>query len=99
MKLAFVIAAYPKEPTLNGRESRENWLDFVGNLQRHGRPPAGMQTLHDNVWLIPLANGLPFLNELIQLGHSYSVPINILFLEDAPTWITYPPAKPEKPTV
>ena len=57
--------------------------------------PEGTQKIHENVWLLPLANGLPFLAKLIDWGNSYSIPIRILFLAELPIWIKYPPdAKP-----
>src|ERR1700722_14996664 len=78
-----------------------NWQHFVGNIKQNTIPPEGTQTIHDNIWLIELSNGLPFLTKLIEWGESYSVSIRILFLAEAPTWIKYPPdaqAKPSKDT-
>jgi hypothetical protein len=51
-----------------------------------------MKKVHENVWLIPLADGLPFLAKLIDWGGSDGVSIRILFLAEASNWIKYPPA-------
>jgi len=94
-KFAFVVAEKQKYTPATGADYEKNWLNFVGNIRQNTRQPEGTQTIHDNIWLIELSNGLPFLAELIRWADSYSVPIRILFLEEAPTWIKYPPdAKP-----
>jgi len=47
--------------------------------------------LTENVWLIQLDNGLPVLAGLVQAMKDYSIPVRVLFFEDEPTWIKYPP--------
>jgi hypothetical protein len=98
-KFALVVAERGKEKA--GISVQANWQDFLSNVKGKCYPPEGNTTIHENVWLIPLATGLPFLAELIDWGKSYSVAIRILFLAEAPTWIKYPPdaeAKPSQPT-
>jgi hypothetical protein len=91
-KFAFVVAERPKhDPAQPINDVGMNWTDFLVNVQNIAKPPEGMQKIHDNIWLIPLANGLPFLAGLIQWGGAYRVQIRILFLDEAPNWLQYPP--------
>lgn len=94
-KFALVIAERLKYRPSTGNDHLKNWSNFEGNIKQNVLQPEGTQTIHDNIWLIPLSNGLPFLAELLRWGGSYSIPIRILFLAEAPEWIKYPPdAKP-----
>jgi len=97
-KFAFVIAEKKGYIAGSEHESTRQWQDFLGNVQRISFPPAGMQKIHENVWLIPLSNGLPFVTKLIDWGASFGVSIRILFLEEAPDWIKYPPDAEAKPS-
>jgi hypothetical protein len=98
-KLALVIAEGkpPLVPNMNDRAPTQ-WQFFVAKVGELGTPPAGTLTIHENVWLIPLANGLPFATKLIEWAQSYSVSIRILFLTEVPVWIKYPPDAEEKPS-
>jgi hypothetical protein len=93
-KFAFVVAERQKYVPGMGSSVQSNWQDFLNNVRNNVYLPEGTETIHENFWLIPLANGLPFLAHLIRLGDSYSVPIRILFLANVPTWIKYPPDAP-----
>jgi hypothetical protein len=93
-KYAFVVAEREKYHPGIGTEA--NWQHFLANIRDSTYPPAETLTIHDNIWLIPLATGLKFLSDLTKWGESYSVPIRILFLAEAPTWIKYPPDAKEK---
>jgi hypothetical protein len=100
-KYAFVIAERQKYVPGIGSHVQANWQDFLKIVQDTGHLPADCTTIHENIWLIPLATGLPFVSELIQAGAKHSVAIRILFLNDTPTWLKYPPddeAKPSQPT-
>jgi hypothetical protein len=90
-KFAFVVAA--QQPCTPGDETghRASWRLFVDNIRRIEAPPAGMQTIHENIWLIPLANGLPFLADLIRWSTDCHMTLRILFLEEVPNWLIYPP--------
>jgi hypothetical protein len=89
-KFAFVVAEWNYKQW-QGNDHKEKWQQFLSAIQRNAKLPAGMQTIHENVWLLPLANGLPFLANLIEWARSYEIPIRILFLAEAPDWIKYPP--------
>jgi hypothetical protein len=53
-------------------------------------PPIG-SGVAENVWLIHLQSELTVLSKLIGTLSDYSIPIRVLFFEDAPDWIKYPP--------
>jgi hypothetical protein len=91
-KFAFVIAE-GKPPLVPDRTDRAptQWQFFVGKVRELESLTEGMQKIHENVWLIPLATGLPFLTKLIEWAGSFGVSIRILFLAEAPIWIKYPP--------
>jgi hypothetical protein len=94
-KIAVVIAEREKYVPGIGSLAQKNWLNFLDDVQNNGRQPADATMIHENIWLIPVATGLPFVSELIGAGGRHSVAIRILFLNDIPAWIEYPPiAKP-----
>jgi hypothetical protein len=97
-KFAFVVAE-GKPPLVPDRpdDAPTQWQFFVRKARELESPLEGMQKIHENVWLLPLATGLPFLTKLIEWAGSYEVSIRILFLAEAPNWIKYPPDT--KPTV
>jgi hypothetical protein len=90
-KFAFVVAE-GKPPLVASRfdDAPTKWQFFVANTQKLDPPPAGTQKIHENIWLIPLSIGLPFLTELIECSRGQSVTLRILFLAESPEWITYP---------
>lgn len=90
-KLALVVAEQQPRKDAKGARVEANWQEFLTNVKGRCTPPEKTTKIHENVWLIPLATGLPFLAELIQWGNAYSVPIRILFLAESPDWIEYPP--------
>jgi hypothetical protein len=92
-KYALVIAERKEFRSALGTEPTRQWLDFLGNVQRTADSPSGTQKIHENVWLLPLATGLPFLGKLVDWSGSFEVSIRILFLEEVPNWIEYPPTK------
>jgi hypothetical protein len=96
-KFALVIAERQKYVQGMGVSVQANWQQFSESVRNNAQPPEGTETIHDNYWLIPLATGLPFLATLIRLGDSYSVPIHILFVEESPVWIKYPPNEKQLP--
>jgi hypothetical protein len=89
-KFAFVIAERPKynpgEP-----EPVEQWTKFLSNIQKIHTPHPNTETIHENVWLIPLKTELPFVSKLVEWAASCHIPLYIQFLDDKPDWIKYPP--------
>jgi hypothetical protein len=67
------------------------WQFFVANAKTLESLPKDTIKIHENVWLIPLATGIPFLAKLIESCPTYSVSIRVIFLEEIPKWIKYPP--------
>jgi hypothetical protein len=97
-KYAFVVAERPNyDPAGGVHDPAKNWSDFLVNIQNVPRRPEGIETIHDNIWLLQLSNGLPFLAELIRWGGAYQIAIRILFLAEVPNWLQYP-SPAEKPS-
>ena len=89
-KTAIVIAELPK---MNGPiECRNQWLHFSESVQRIGKLPKNMNQITENIWQIPLDNGLPFLAQLFDLAENNKISIRALILDEPPAWITHPPA-------
>jgi hypothetical protein len=90
--LALVVAEIPKGK--RGFDRRTNWQDFVTNVENNVYLPEGTQAIHDNIWLIQLSNGLPFLAEILKWSRPSEVTIRILFLQETPAWLEYRSAGP-----
>jgi len=87
---AFVIAERPKyKPALPNPDER--WAKFLSSLRQIHTPHPNTETLHENVWLIPLQTELTYLGKLVEWALSYHIPLYIQFLDDKPAWIKYPP--------
>jgi hypothetical protein len=76
----------------------DSWKNFLTNLQQNIPPAGKTERIAENVWLIHLESELPVLSTLIDTLRSYTIPIRLLFLEDAPDWIKYPPDAETKPS-
>ncbi len=88
-KFALVIAkARKNEHHESDAESRS---EFLAKVPRLGRPNQETKTIHDNVWLIPMDTGIPFLVRLFDLSNGSDIHLRILFLDAEPDWIQYPP--------
>jgi hypothetical protein len=92
-KFALVIA---EEPPLSPDPSERNWGNFMDNVPNKGPLSQGNELIHNNVWLIPLSTGLPFLGKLTGLATVWKIPLRVLFLEEKPDWILYPPDSAKK---
>jgi hypothetical protein len=92
-KFALVIGERPTTNTSDVPVPR--WSKFLSDIQKNIQPCAEIQKIHENVWLIPLGIGIPFLGQLIEWAGSYQIPLRILFLDAEPDWIKYPPDSPK----
>ena len=67
------------------------WHNFLRNIRTHMPPLEGVESLAENVWQIDLTNGLKGLSEILREAIAWKVPIRVLFFEEAPVWLKYPP--------
>ena len=88
-KFALVIAEARKNE--EHESDAASWNEFVANVPKQARPNEETQTIHDNVWLIPMDTGIPFLVRLFDLSNGANIHLRILFLDAEPDWIQYPP--------
>ncbi len=88
-KFALVIAEFRKNE--HGETDAKGWSEFLADVPRLARPNQETQKIHDNVWLIPLDKGIPFLVRLFDLSNGSGILLRILFLDAEPDWIQYPP--------
>ena len=63
------------------------WDALLQRLRDRATQIEGMEMFAENVWQIPLNNGLPALAELILGADAARIRYNVLFLEKAPEWI------------
>jgi len=90
VKFALLVASKPPyNPMTNPQELA--YIDFLNNMPRIEQPPPDTEKIHDNVWLIPLSTGMPFLSSLCVYAKAWNVPHRILFLDEKPEWIKWPP--------
>ena len=88
-KFALVIAEARKNE--HPESDAASWNQFVAQVPKKARPSPETQTIHDNVWLIPMDTGIPFLVRLFDLSNGSNIHLRILFLDAEPDWIQYPP--------
>lgn len=74
-----------------GPDKRKQWEEFLANVRQNVRPAKNTTMIHDNIWLIHLATDMLFLSELFQWSRNQNIRLHILFLDDEPDWIKYPP--------
>ena len=89
MKHALVIAELPQSKTRD--EGQTIWLGFLEYVRRIGEHPKETIQLAENVWQIPLDNGLIFLGKMLELAETNQIPMRVLFLDELPAWIKHPP--------
>src|SRR5580700_10693739 len=90
VKFALVIAERPAyHPMANPKEMA--YFDFLNSLPKTEKQTKDIEVFGDHSWLIPLTSGLPFLGILTSQASSRSIRLRILFLDDAPGWMEYPP--------
>jgi hypothetical protein len=65
--------------------------DFLLTLQKQVQPVSTIQKIGESSWQIPADTGLPFLADLLR-WKGVGVSLRILFLEEEPEWIVYPPS-------
>src|ERR1700733_2741311 len=68
--------------------------DILGNAKKRAMPSQAIQSLEQNVWLIPLHTDILFLSHLLAEASNANIPLHILFLHERPDWIKQPPAAP-----
>jgi hypothetical protein len=88
-KFALVIAEARKNE--QHESDAASWSQFIAQVPKQARPSPETQTIHDNVWLIPMDTGIPFLVRLFDLSNGSGIHLRILFLDAEPDWIQYPP--------
>jgi len=88
-KFAIVIANAPKYATVG--VERQTWNSFLESLPQIETPIPGVERPTENLWQIDLQNGLLGLSKIIAESANHQIPIRLLFLDDAPDWILFPP--------
>jgi len=93
-RFAFVIAEPPKTYSGTQQSPLLQWQNFQTSIKTNLPPSEETLKIHDNVWLIPLKSGMPFLTKLFDWAYQMRIPLHILFLNEKPDWIEYPPDEP-----
>jgi hypothetical protein len=88
-KLVLVVAEKPKLTLEN--EPDKMWNNFLNNVQKNAPPPGGTKMIHDNIWLLPVSDGMQFLTKLAPWASQYSISLRVLFFEKEPEWTIYAP--------
>lgn len=92
-KFVFVLVEMPKRETVD--ELSKQWRDFVNNVRSQTPPCEGLIEIPENVWLLPLPNGLPFLIHVLEAAKNKELRTRILFLQNQEdlAWSLYPPKR------
>jgi len=88
-KYAFVLAEMPAYPSVD--DPSRTWQGFLESLRTRQHLSETIKSIPGSAWLIPLNTGMPFLVFLFDQAKGYKIPLNILFLDEPPDWIRYPP--------
>jgi hypothetical protein len=89
VKHVLVIASTPPKTPENPGVI-EKWNNFLGILEYNEMPPANTLRIHNNIWVLPIDTGLPFLGSLLKYAAEAEIPLRVVFLEDIPDWIKNP---------
>jgi hypothetical protein len=65
--------------------------DFFNERAADDTASRKTERITENIWLIPIDSELLVLAALVQALKDFDVPMRVLFLEEAPDWIKYPP--------
>lgn len=49
----------------------------------------GIEKLGENVWLIPLPQGLPFLGKMVSIADFASLKYDLMYIEHEAVWVNY----------
>ena len=82
----FVLCRPAKDP----KTEQESllWEDFWLNLGAHdAEHNIKEQRLAENIWLIPLKDGLPILGRLVKGAKTAGLPYRILYFDGEPNWV------------
>jgi hypothetical protein len=88
-KFALVIAEYSKN--IHDAPDTLKWQEFLGTATLPFPTTEHSARIHENIWLIPLHSEMPFLSALFLRAHEKGIPLRVLFLDEPPDWIKYPP--------
>lgn len=64
------------------------WQQFLAKVHSEMPRDVNIQKLAENVFLIPLENGLSNLVKILAIPTQVSQPYKVLFFEKEPNWIT-----------
>jgi len=78
-------------------DRRRRWQEFAASVEHNAQSSADTKTIHDNVWLIPLATNMRFLGQLLEWGRMSGIVLRILFVDEEPDWVVYPKPAEETP--
>ena len=96
-KFAILICEPAKHD--NGYANTDKWKQFLGNTLQGLLRNGNIERIHENVWLMQLETELLPLLEILQWCKEASMPVRVLFLEESPVWLKFPPdAKPNDET-
>ena len=84
------------KPGVNDHAAMQQWHAFSNNQNERAAPALKGKMLGENVWLIPLSNGLPTLTSLLQDAQSNGFAYKVLFLSEEPTWSKFTPPKKDE---
>ena len=90
MKTLLLIVEIPSTSSLSADEVK--WKQILAYIQRDAPTAKDTKRLTQNVWQMPLENGLPFWGRMTLLAQEHEFSMRGLILEESPAWTLYPPS-------
>lgn len=95
-KFVLVIADYPEKL---GDIASSKWEIFLTTANKNKSTDVETRKILKNVWQIDLKTEMNVLIYVMNLAKMNSIPLRILFLDDAPDWIHYSEPLPGKTNI
>jgi hypothetical protein len=94
MNSLLLIIELPEAPSKTSRQNKEiEWMKFLETLPSSSKQVARIERIAPNTWLIPAADGLPFLCSLVAQANCQQYPCRVLVSEGELNWIGGVPEK------
>ena len=89
MEGKFVLLQLDTNDLTTDRERNQGVASVLSLATQKHSTSGGIDMLSKGIWLLDLRSSLPFLSQICAAADSAGVPYRLLFLEQAPEWITY----------
>jgi hypothetical protein len=90
-----LVVLEPQKHYETGTDGKTLFQRILDNAKKDGEPSQAIQSLHENILLIPLHTDMLFLARLTVEAKNESMLLYILFLHERPDFVKVPPDAPK----